>query len=432
MSFQGKFLTLAPHCSLKRLEEPSLYDIEKDELYELSQDAFEFLLRCSQGERPTVKKEDEEFIQYCLSENLITVSETPVRQKVNPSAPQPKDWGLLRVDPEQRFFTPPSKTGLGAAERVNLQPSPTPSLRYLELQITDRCNLRCRHCYIGDGLRQDLPLEKILKILKEFEEIQGLRLLLSGGEPLLHPHFWEMNEVLRNYPFRSVLLSNGSLITEEIAKRLRVHEVQVSLDGMKEGHGSIRGKGTFEKTVQSIDHLQEVNIQVSIATMIHRKNLHEFDSLASLIQSKNIGEWNVDLPCNVGRMEENRDLWVTPFEAGPFLQYGFGGGLHSSEKNATCGAHLCAILPSGRVAKCGLFSQETVGSIEEGLRVCWERIPRIALKELACDCSVMEECRGGCRYRAKLQGDIFQPDLFQCYARGVLKGGERDGHQEGR
>jgi radical SAM protein with 4Fe4S-binding SPASM domain len=395
MPFQNKFLTLAPHCSLKRLEEPSLYDIKRDELYELNQDAFEFLIRCSQGERPTVKKKDEGFIQYCLSENLITVSETPIKQK------------------------------------VNLQPSPIPSLRYLEFQITDRCNLRCRHCYIGDGLRQDLPFEKILKILKEFEEIQGLRLLLSGGEPLLHPHFWEMNEVLRNYPFRSVLLSNGSLITKEIAKRLHVHEVQLSLDGMKEGHESIRGEGTFEKTLQTIDHLQEVNIQVSIATMIHQKNLHEFGSLASLIQSKNIGEWNVDLPCIVGRMEENRDLWVTPFEAGPFLQYGFGGGLHSSEKNATCGVHLCAILPNGKVAKCGLFHQETVGSIEEGLRVCWERIPRIALKELACDCFVMEECRGGCRYRAKLQGDIFQPDLFQCYARGVLKGGERDDNQEG-
>jgi radical SAM protein with 4Fe4S-binding SPASM domain len=373
---------------LKRLEEPCLYDVAKDELYELSQDAFNFLIGCSQGERTTVRKEDEDFIQYCLSENLILASETPVRQK------------------------------------VNLQPSPIPSLRYLELQITDRCNLRCRHCYIGDGLHQDLPIEKIMKILEEFEEMQGLRLLLSGGEPLLHPHFWEINEVLRDYPFRSILLSNGTMISKKVAKRLRFHEVQVSLDGMKGGHESIRGKGTFEKTLNAIDLLQEENIQVSIATMIHRKNLHDFGSMASLVQSRKIEEWNVDLPCIAGRMEESRDLWVLPYEAGPLLQYGFGGGLHSSEKNATCGAHLCAILPNKNVAKCGLFSQEPVGSIEEGLRACWERIPRIELKELACDCSMIEECRGGCRYRAKLQGNIFQPDLFQCYGRGVLKGGE--------
>jgi radical SAM protein with 4Fe4S-binding SPASM domain len=388
MSYENKFFAIAPHCSLKRLEEPYLYDIDNDELYELGEEAYQFLLKCSQGERVSVKKEDEEFIQYCLSENLIAPSETPVKRNGIP------------------------------------HPSPIPSLRYLEFQITDRCNLRCRHCYIGDGLHQDLPLEKIFKVFKEFEEIQGLRLLLSGGESLLHPHFWEINEILRKYPFRSILLSNGTLITKETAKKLRVHEVQVSLDGMMEGHESIRGEGTFEKTLQAIDHLQEVDIRVSVATMIHRKNLKEFDQLAFLIQSKNILEWNVDIPCIAGRMEENKDIWVSPSEAGPYLQYGYGGGLHSSKKNASCGAHLCAILPNGDVAKCGLFSQEPVGSVDEGLRACWDRIPRIQLKELACSCSVIEECRGGCRFRAKLQGDIFKPDLFQCYSRGVLKGGE--------
>jgi radical SAM protein with 4Fe4S-binding SPASM domain len=394
MSYEDKFVTLASHCSLKRLEEPYLYDIENDELYELGEEAYEFLLKCSRGERVSVRKEDQEFIQYCLSENLVVLSETPVKTNGVP------------------------------------RPSPIPSLRYLEFQITDRCNLRCRHCYIGEGFHQDVPLEKIYKVLKEFEEIQGLRLLLSGGEPLLHAHFWKMNEVLREYPFRSVLLSNGTLISKDIAKKLRVHEVQVSLDGMKEGHESIRGEGTFEKTLQAIDNLQEANIRVSIATMIHRRNLKEFDGLASLIQSKDIGEWNVDVPCIAGRMEENRDFWVSPYEAGPYLKYGHGGGLHSSEKNATCGAHLCAILANGHIAKCGLFSQEPVGSIDEGLRVCWERIPRIQLKELACDCTEIEECRGGCRFRARLQGDIFQPDLFQCFARGVLRGGETDDDQE--
>jgi MoaA/NifB/PqqE/SkfB family radical SAM enzyme len=395
MSYENKFFAIASHCSLKRLEEPYLYDIKNDELYELGEEAYQFLLKCSQGERISVRKEDEEFIEYCLSENLVVLSETPFKIDGVP------------------------------------HPSPIPSLRYLEFQITDRCNLRCRHCYIGDGLHQDLPLEKIYKVLKEFEEIQGLRLLLSGGEPLLHPHFWKINEILRECPFRSVLLSNGTLITEEVAKKLRVHEVQVSLDGMKEGHESIRGEGMFEKALQAIDHLQEANIRVSIATMIHRRNLKEFDTLASLIQFKNIGEWNVDIPCIAGRLEDNKDFWVSPVEAGPFLQYGYGGGLHSSEENATCGDHLCAMLATGHIAKCGLFSQEPVGTIDEGLRVCWERVPRIQLKELTCNCSKIEECRGGCRFRARLQGDIFQPDFFQCYARGVLKGGEGDDDQEG-
>jgi radical SAM protein with 4Fe4S-binding SPASM domain len=389
MSSHPKFVHLTSHCFLKNLEKPYLYDIASDELYELSSDAFQFLLKCSQGERISVRKEDEEFIQYCLTENLIALSETPMK----------------------RDAIPP--------------PSPVPSLRYLEFQITDRCNLRCRHCYIGDGHHQDLPLEKIIKVLKEFEEIQGLRLLLSGGEPLLHPNFLEIQAILKDRAFRSVLLTNGIFITKDIAKRLHVHEVQVSLDGMKEGHESLRGKGHFDKTLKAIDYLQEAGIAVSVATMIHRKNLKEFDQLASLLQSKKIREWNVDVPCIEGRLKKNKEFWVSAAEAGPYLNYGYGGGLHDSENNATCGAHLCAILPNGRVSKCGLFSEETVGSIEDGLRVCWQRIPRIPLKDLTCNCPVVEECRGGCRYRAKIHGSLFQPDLLQCYGRGVLKGGEQ-------
>jgi len=388
MPSENKFLVLTPHAVLKRLEVPCLYDIRSDELYELSEEAYQFLLRICRGESPSTREENEEFIRFCLSENLITFSEAPLQKK------------------------------------TFLNPSPSPSLRYLELQITNRCNLQCRHCYIGEVSYQDLTRKQIQRALEEFEEIQGLRLLLSGGEPLLHPYFWEVNEALGDYAFRSVLLSNGTLISKEIAKKLRVHEVQISLDGMKEGHESLRGKETFEKTILAIDHLQEANIRVSVATMIHRRNLPEFDRMASLLQSKNTEEWNVDVPCVEGRLKENQDLQVSPFEASPFLRYGFGGGFHGSAKNSACGGHLCAIMPDGTICKCGLFSREPAGSIEEGLRTCWARIPRIALTDLACNCPVIEECRGGCRYRAKIQSDLSQPDLFQCYAREVLKGGE--------
>jgi radical SAM protein with 4Fe4S-binding SPASM domain len=197
---------------------------------------------------------------------------------------------------------------------------------------------------------------------------------------------------------------------------------------MKEGHESIRGKGSFEKAVSAIDFLQEARIWVSIATMIHRGNLKEFDALAELIQSKGIEEWNIDQPCFEGRLKENQTLLVPPSESGRYLEYGFGGGLHSSGENMTCGAHLCAVMPTGNIAKCGLFSAESVGSIDEGLRVCWEKIPRISLTSLDCKCKILEKCKGGCRFRAKLYGGLLQPDLFQCYARGVLKGGECDDH----
>ena len=98
--------------------------------------------------------------------------------------------------------------------------------------------------------------------------------------------------------------------------------------------------------------------------------------------------------------------------------------MHTSVKNSTCGVHLCAVLPDGKVAKCGLFRTEPVGSVDDGLRVCWERLPRILLTDLECRCILLDECKGGCRFRARFDGGLLKPDLFQCYARGVLKGGE--------
>lgn len=392
MSAQDKFLALASHAVLKNLELPCIYDIRNDDLFEISQEAFSFLLAIGRGQSPPIRSGDKEFIEYCLKEKLMTYSATPVTRSTSTSR------------------------------------SPLPSLRYLELQITDRCNLLCRHCYLGNSRHQDLSVEQILRVFHEFEEIQGLRLLLSGGEPLRHPRFWEINEALGDYAFRSVLLSNGTLLTKEAARRLRVHEVQLSIDGMKEGHDALRGPGTFEKVLRAMDHLREIGLRVSVATMIHRKNLHEFGELASLFESRQIEEWNVDVPCVEGRLRENDDLWVEPAVAGRYLNYGYGGGFHGSENNSTCGAHLCAIMANSDVCKCGLFSHEPVGSTEEGLRTCWERIPRVPLSDLKCDCHEIGACRGGCRYRAQIQGDRLGADFFQCYARDILKGGEGYDH----
>src|SRR3989304_6504464 len=125
MPSENKFIALSSHTLLKTLEERYLYDIEKDELYEVNEDAYQFLLRICRGERPPVREEDEEFIQYCLSTNLVTFSEPPFQKK------------------------------------FVLNPSPVPSLRYLELQITSRCNLQCRHCYIGEDSDQDLSRKQI-------------------------------------------------------------------------------------------------------------------------------------------------------------------------------------------------------------------------------------------------------------------------------
>ena len=64
MPSENRFINLSPHAVLKNLEERYLYDIEKDELYELNEDGYQFLLSICRGESPSTRKEDEEFIQF--------------------------------------------------------------------------------------------------------------------------------------------------------------------------------------------------------------------------------------------------------------------------------------------------------------------------------------------------------------------------------
>lgn len=379
----NNYLRLSNHCFLKQLEEFYVYNIRTDEMYETNQEAFEFLKLCDGSRQVKELHFENKFANWCLKE------------------------GILNAEPKRR------------QRRFTIEAAPAPSLRYLEFQITSRCNLKCLHCYLGEPAAVDLPKEKIMQVLEEFQTMQGLRLLISGGEPLLHPYFWTINAVLQNFGFRSILLTNGTLINQDIAKKLKVHEIQVSLDGIGSSHDLIRGKDSYTKSISAINLLRELGKDVSVATMVHAKNLEDFPRLASLIKSLGIKEWNVDVPCISGRLAEHKEFQVDHRKAAQFLKYSFGGGLYASSGDLACGAHLCTILPDGRVAKCGFFSAEPVGYIDEGLQTCWKRIKHIKLKDLDCNCDYVQECRGGCRYRALLANNLYSCDPVQCYFRGV-------------
>jgi radical SAM protein with 4Fe4S-binding SPASM domain len=377
------YLRLSDNHFLKQLEELYVYNVRTDELYETNQEAFEFLKLCDGSRQVGDLNFEKKFVNWCLKEGILTTA------------------------PERR------------QHKFVVAAAPTPSLRYLELQITSRCNLKCQHCYLGEPAALDLPQKAIMHVLEEFQKMQGLRLLISGGEPLLHPYFWTINDSLQSFGFRSVLLTNGTLIDQATTKKLKVHEIQVSLDGIGPSHDVIRGKGSYTKSVNALRRLHKLGKDVSVATMVHAKNLKDFPQLSSLIKKMGIKEWNVDVPCVSGRLAEHKELQVDHHEAAQLLKYSFGGGLYTSSGDFACGAHLCTIFPNGRVAKCGFFAEEPVGYIDEGLRTCWQRIKHIKLKDLECQCDYIQECRGGCRYRALLAKNIYSYDPVQCYFRGV-------------
>lgn len=371
---------LSDKCELKLLEFPSLYNIHSDELYQLDESAFDLLKKCAMT---GCDVNDKEFLNYCLSEGIL------VNKMVN-------------------------------IRRSNILQSPIPSLRYLELQITDKCNLKCKHCYIGKPKNHELSIDNIKGLLEEFEDMQGLRLLITGGEPLMHNDFMKLNKILPQFRFRKILFTNGLLLNRDVLKKLNVHEIQISVDGMQKGHEAIRGKGTFKKVISKVEEAMLVGFDVSISTMIHKENLDEFDEMEGLFKSMGIKDWTVDMPSIVGNLEQNMDLSVSPDIAGKYLNYGFGEGLHGGDEGFACGLHLLSVLADGSICKCAFYSNNKIGDIFEGLRKNWEKIRPIRLDELECfslSCKVIDVCRGGCRFRAK---DKYKRDICKCYSYGII------------
>jgi radical SAM protein with 4Fe4S-binding SPASM domain len=372
---------LTRRAVLKWLETPSVYQIAKDELYELDNASFDFFKNCASPSG--CASHNSAFIDYCLEEGLLTTTPNDV-------------------------------------EQPTLKKAPEPSLRYLELQITDVCNLRCKHCYIGDAGHNELTPMQVNNVLREFEMLQGLRVLITGGEPLVHKHFHEINEMLPDFFIRKALFTNGVLLTKERLKELKVDEIQVSVDGLEPAHDRIRGAGTFKHSLKAIQNALDAGFDVSVSTMVHQYNRSDFDSLEQLFKGMGIKDWTVDVPCMVGRLIDNAELYVSPAEGGKYLGYGYGTGIHSSTQGYGCGLHLMAVMANGGIAKCSFYGAQAVGTVEHGLQSSWHKIKPVRLKDLACDCEYLEVCRGGCRYRAEHIAGKGGKDLYRCMLYGII------------
>jgi radical SAM protein with 4Fe4S-binding SPASM domain len=378
----SSYLRLAEGVHPKRLEQPCLYDARTDDLYELNDEGYAFLVRCD-GTRTALELAPEpEFLETCLQNELLERRKAPTSRRLAPD-----------------------------------RPAPDPSLRYLEIQLTGRCNLSCAHCCLGPPSNDELSLDRALDALGQFEALQGLRVLLTGGEALLHSRFLDLNDRLGDYALRFVLLTNGTLLTAKTAQRLRVQEVQVSLDGSERGHDLLRGEGSYRKARAGLLAAREAGVAVSVATMVHRGNLGQFEEMARDFETLDVREWGIDVPCVAGRWVGRDDLAVTPEEAAPRMAHAFGGSYHGKGSDTGCGLHLATVTPRGEILRCGFYPESPLGALEEGLDVAWSRRRPWDLSGTRCaGCDAFCDCGGGCRYRA---GSPDAPDLVMCAAHGI-------------
>jgi SynChlorMet cassette radical SAM/SPASM protein ScmE len=163
--------------------------------------------------------------------------------------------------------------------------------RSVDLSITNRCNLRCTYCshFSGAGdVGQDLPKEEWLQFLEELNRCAVMNVTIGGGEPFCRKDLPELIEGIVRNRMRFNILSNGTLITDEMAAFLastgRCEGVQVSIDGsVPTTHDACRGEGSFLRAMQGIKSLQKYKVPVPVRVTIHKENVRDLENVAKLL-----------------------------------------------------------------------------------------------------------------------------------------------------
>ena len=335
--------------------------------------------------------------------------------------------------------------------------------------ITKACNLKCRHCYSSSGTKSpnELNTREVKKIIDDLDRMGVVALAFSGGEPLMRKDFFEIASYTARKNIYVAVASNGTLITESIAKKLKhagVRYVEVSLDGIRpETHDRFRGvKGAWEKTVNGIKNCQGQGLMTAIATTATRSNYDEIENIIDFAEKLGVDrfiEFNF-IPTGRGRFAAAEDLTPEQREkmlrmlyrrsktsnieifstapqyarlavesiinhTGEEISFTFYGGhmkgktLELAEFISGCGAGrlYCAISSSGKVRPC-VFMPIVVGDLKKDrFSDIWKNAPvfrslrtRKDAKGRCASCTYRYVC-GGCRSRAYgYYGDIYEVD----------------------
>lgn len=306
----------------------------------------------------------------------------------------------------------------------------SPSHLKLQWHITERCNLRCAHCYQETYSGKELEFQELLIVIEQFKDLLNLmqargHITITGGEPFIRQDFMDILEVISASNFSFAILTNGSFIDTNMARRLRnlmPEFVQVSIEGTKSTHDSIRGAGNFDRTVKAVKHLVHEHIRTFISFTAHRENFREFSEVARLSRELKVARLWADrlIPQGGGvakvmlTPEETREFFEimnqerknsrrgffrkTEIAMHRALQFLVAGG---EPYHCTAGETLITVQPNGDLFPCRRMPIRIGNLMETPLVELYFRSELFhALRTRA-----IEECRG-CFYSALCRGGL--------------------------
>ncbi|MEI7450616.1 MAG: SynChlorMet cassette radical SAM/SPASM protein ScmE [Desulfomonile sp.] len=355
------------------------------------------------------------------------------------------------------------------------------SPRSVDISITCKCNLQCNYCYFygnPPARHRDLPTEEWLRFFEELGSLAVMDLCLAGGEPFFRADLKELVNGIAKNRMRFTILSNGGLVTDDIAAFLaasgRCNGVQISLDSSIRGeHDACRGEGSWDGAVRGIRILKKNGVNVTVRMTIHRHNYRNIKKTAEFIlDDLGLPDFGTNAAGYAGRCRlHTDDVLLTVSErqhamenilelaeqsndrikaaAGPLAEgrawremeaarldgapaFPNGGRLTS------CGSagYKLAVDADGTIMPCSQLVHIKMGRINrDSFSEIWLNHPEmIALRkrdqihldsfDFCRDCDYIPYCTGNCPSGAyQLVGTILHPNPGACLRRYLQKGG---------
>lgn len=204
-----------------------------------------------------------------------------------------------------------------------------PKLRMIAWELTRSCNLSCKHCRASSEMGSypgELSKEECLRIMNEISLISKPIIILTGGEPLLRPDIFELARYGTDKGFRMVMATNGTLITEDIVKKMKqsgIQRISVSIDGPDaKTHDSLRNvEGAFENSLKGIEIAKKNGLSFQINTTITKSNLHMIRDILGLAIRLGASAHHIFLLVPTGRGKELKDQEISAMEYEKILNW---------------------------------------------------------------------------------------------------------------
>lgn len=323
----------------------------------------------------------------------------------------------------------------------------------LHFEVTNKCNLRCKHCYnikYLEGKKHELTTDEAKTIIDKAIQLGCEDIGFSGGEPFARNDILELIKYVKEYPIH--ILTNGLLITEQDLDQINswgdlLIEFRVSLDGLN-AHEKLRGI-SYAKVMEKIKLLSEKGFIVTVNTMVTKESILELDKMYEIFKEMGIDRWRIDFIFNSGNASTNhidnemllrnfdkiKELIIKYVEERPDFELDvnkmFRSAFLSSARcmEYTLSSKPCAyqgaltVRPNGDVSFCpsmeithGNILKDKIQDIVSSKS--WQEISKIRVKDLhkKCrECKYMNFCGGGCRADSLYAcGSLYKNCDFTC------------------